>query len=475
MDWQDGSHTHSIDYLRNDTRREGQLGERSRSSRTGFLKRRVTSTLTSPCLDIYSISAVNDKNSFLLSTDILPKEKDETIEMKALLDCGARGIFLDQNFARKHNIKATKLEQPIRARNVDGTDNKQGTIHYYTDLYIKIGDRTFLERFYITGLGNQKIILGLPWLRKHNPEINWDKGTVTWRMQERSKNLVKQWRLKREATRKVQQPSMEEEEDLESIKNRSSNLLDTDAILLELLDTEDEVWINTKTNMATSLAAEANSKKPELTPKQLVPEEYHEYLDVFDEDKANRYPDSRPWDHKIKMKPGFEPKSFKTYNLTPEEQTELDKFLKENLDKGYIKPSESPMASPFFFVKKKDGKLRPCQDYRYLNDWTIKNAYPLPLISEIMDKIKGAKYFTKFDVRWGYNNIRIKKEDQWKAAFKTNRGLFEPTIMFFGMCNSPATFQAMMDSIFADMIEGCIVIVYMDDILIFAKTQEELE
>ena len=91
---------------------------------------------------------------------------------------------MDQNFARKHNLRTTKLEQPIRAQNVDGTDNKQGTIHYYTDLNVKIGDQTFLERFYITGLGNQKIILGLPWLRKHNPEIDWEKGTVTWRNSE---------------------------------------------------------------------------------------------------------------------------------------------------------------------------------------------------------------------------------------------------------------------------------------------------
>jgi Reverse transcriptase (RNA-dependent DNA polymerase) len=227
--------------------------------------------------------------------------------------------------------------------------------------------------------------------------------------------------------------------------------------------------------LATKLASEANQKKPDLTPEQLVPREYHHYLDIFDEDKANRFPDTQPWDHKIEMKSGFEPKSFKTYNLTPEEQVELDKFLKENLDKEYIKLSQLPMASPFFFVKKKDGKLRPCQDYQYLNDWTVKNAYPLPLISEIIDKIKGAKFFTKFDVRWGYNNVRIKAEDQWKAAFKTNRGLFEPTVMFFGMCNSPATFQAMMDSIFSNMIEGQKVIVYMDDILIFAESQEELQ
>ena len=241
---------------------------------------------------------------------------------------------------------------------MDGTDNKQGTIHYYTDLNIKIGDQTFLERFYITGLGNQKVILGLPWLRKHNPEIDWEKGMVTWRNSERSKDLVKLWRQKRESIRKGQQPSMKEEEDQEAAKNHSLNpLSDMDTILLELLTTEDEVWINTKMNMATSLAAEANSKKPELTPKQLVPKEYHKYLDVFDEEKANHYPESRPWDHKIEMKTGFKPKLFKTYNLTPEEQTELDKFLKENLDKGYIEPLESPMASPFFFVKKKDGKL----------------------------------------------------------------------------------------------------------------------
>src|SRR6266567_5992850 len=152
-------------------------------------------------------------------------------------------------------------------------------------------------------------------------------------------------------------------------------------------------------------------------------------------------------------------------------------FVKEHLKKGYIRPSKSPMASPFFFVSKKDGKYRPVQDYRYLNQWTIKNAYPLPLISEIMDKLKAsnAKYFTKLDVRWGYNNIRIKEGDEWKAAFKMNFGLFEPTVMFFGLCNSPATFQAMMDAIFKDPIHEGWVIVYMDDILIFSKTKEELE
>ena len=133
------------------------------------------------------------------------------------------------------------------------------------------------------------------------------------------------------------------------------------------------------------------------------------------------------------------------------------------------------MASPFFFVKKKDGKLQLCQDYCFLNDWTIKNAYPLPLISEIMDKLKGAKYFTKLDVRWGYNNIWIREGDEWKAAFKTNWGFFKPTVMFFGMCNSPATFQSMMDSIFIKKVKDGVTIVYIDDILIYVITPELLE
>ena len=98
----------------------------------------------------------------------------------------------------------------------------------------------------------------------------------------------------------------------------------------------------------------------------------------------------------------------------------------------------------------------------------IKNAYPLPRITELLDKLRNTKYFTKLDVRWGYNNIRIRDGDQWKVAFKTNRGLFEPMVMFFGLCNSLATFQAMMDNIFEDMINRCIIIIYMDDIFLFA-------
>jgi len=155
------------------------------------------------------------------------------------------------------------------------------------------------------------------------------------------------------------------------------------------------------------------------------------------------------------------------------EQKELKQFLKENLETGQIHPSKSLMASPVFFIKKKDGTLWLVQDYRALNAMTVKNKYPLPLISELINKLRGAKYFTKLDVRWGFKNVWMKEGDEWKAAFRTNRGLFKPLVMFFGLCNSLATFQTMMDNIFDDLIMEGVVVVYLDNILIFTETLEE--
>src|SRR5271168_2016189 len=133
---------------------------------------------------------------------------------------------------------------------------------------------------------------------------------------------------------------IEEIDDEEEFKTHTLNPLDKDdlSILIGLMDSmeSEEVWINTRTNVATELAAEENKKKEGIPIEKLVPEEYHKYLDVFNEEKANRFPEERSWDHKIEMKEGFEPKSFKSYNLTPEEQIEQDKFLKEKLEKGYI-------------------------------------------------------------------------------------------------------------------------------------------
>jgi len=194
---------------------------------------------------------------------------------------------------------------------------------------------------------------------------------------------------------------------------------------------------------------------------------------VFAKKDFDILPEHRQWDHAIELILGSEPKSSKVYLLSPVEQKELDSFLEENLCTRRICSSKSPMAAPVFFIKKKDGSLQLVQDYRALNSMTVKNKYPLLLISELISQLHGARYFTKLNIRWGFNNVCIKPGDKWKAAFRTNRGLFEPLVMFFGITNSLATFQTMMNDIFQDLIAEGIMVVYLDDILIFTRTEEK--
>ena len=205
-----------------------------------------------------------------------------------------------------------------------------------------------------------------------------------------------------------------------------------------------------------------------------IPAKYHQHLSVSSEEASHRFPEPHIWDHTIELKPGAPsliPR--KIYQLTQEEQKALLEFVQEQIAKGYIHPSKSLYVVPFFFIKKKDGKLQPVQDYQHLNEWTIKNRYPLPLISKLIACVQNAKKFTKVDIRWGYNNVCIKEGDEYKAAFITNQGLFEPTVMFFGLTNSPTTFQTMMNMIFAEEITEGWLIVYMDDILVATKDDQK--
>jgi hypothetical protein len=233
----------------------------------------------------------------------------------------------------------------------------------------------------------------------------------------------------------------------------------------------DDLAIRAKTTTSTTLATKATPK----LRNELLPGQFQRYSKVFSETASHRLPTHQPWDHAIKLKPGSSMRNCGIYRLTPKESEALKEYITEHLRRGYIRPSKSPMASPFFFVDKKDGKLRPVQDYRALNDITIKNAAPLPLIPELIDKLLGAIYFTKLDICWGYNNIRIKFGDEYKATFKTPLGLFEPTVMTFGLCNAPATFQTFMNKIFEDLIDEGHVVIYLDDILIFSDNLDQLD
>jgi len=166
------------------------------------------------------------------------------------------------------------------------------------------------------------------------------------------------------------------------------------------------------------------------------------------------------------------PRKGKVYSLSREEREEVQAFVKNQLRKGYIRSSKSPQTSPVHFVAKKDGKRRMVQDYRHINQWTIKNGYLLPLITDILDRVGKRKVFTKLDLRWGYNNVRIKEGDEWKAAFTTHIGAYKPTVMYFGLTNSPTTFQMMINNLFWDLINQGDMATFIDDILVAIDTEE---
>jgi len=165
------------------------------------------------------------------------------------------------------------------------------------------------------------------------------------------------------------------------------------------------------------LAEEAHQSAEAWKEPFIPPDCVREFKSIFAKEDFDILPEHRQWDHAIELIPGPEPKSLKVYPLSPVEQKELDSFLEENLCTRQIRPSKSPMAALVFFIKKKDGSLWLVQDYRALNSMTVKNKYPLPLISKLVSQLCKARYFTKLDVRWGFNNICIKPRDKWKAAF----------------------------------------------------------
>ena len=206
--------------------------------------------------------------------------------------------------------------------------------------------------------------------------------------------------------------------------------------------------------------------------KEMVPRQFHKYLKVFEKKESERMPIRKAWDYAIDLREEFVPKKGKIYSLLRVEREEVQEFVKDQLRKGYIRPSKSLQMSPVFFVPKKNGKKRMVQDYRYLNSWTIKNNYPLPLISDLINSIGKKRMFMKMDLRWGYNNVRIKEEDEWKAAFLMPEGSFEPMVMFFGLTNLPAIFQVMMNDLLRDLVVEEKVAVFIDNVMIATEMEE---
>jgi hypothetical protein len=199
----------------------------------------------------------------------------------------------------------------------------------------------------------------------------------------------------------------------------------------------------------------------------------HEFPDVFLEELLGLPPD-KEIEFSIDSAPGTAPISIAPYRMAPVELRELKKQLQDLMQKGSIRPSASPWGAPVLFVKKKDGSMRLCIDYRQLNRATIRNRYPLPRIDDLFDQLQGAKVFSKIDLRSGYHQLKIKKEDIPKTAFRTRYGHYEFLVMPFGLTNAPTVFMDLMNHVFQPYLDQ-FVIVFIDDILVYSKSQEEHE
>ena len=327
------------------------------------------------------------------------------------MDSGAAGIFLDYTFARKNNIPFVPKSRPLNITTLNGQPLGDGIVKFETTtITLQVG-LLHKEEVVLSLIDSPllPIILGYPWLQLHNPSFDWENGELT------------SW-------------------------GSSCHL---------------HCLSQPKRLSACMLAP--------VTIPPTLPREYHDFADVFCKQKAEVLPPHRPFDCTIKLIPGAPLPKGKTYPLSLPEQKSMEEYVRDNLERGFIRPSSSPVGAGFFFVEKKDGGLRPCIDYRGLNQITVKDSYPLPLILELFDVLKGAVIFSKLDLRGAYNLIRINEGDEWKTAFNTRNGHFEYLVMPFGLCNAPAVFQRFMNEIFHDF-SNRFVIIYLDDILIFSKT-----
>jgi hypothetical protein len=191
-----------------------------------------------------------------------------------------------------------------------------------------------------------------------------------------------------------------------------------------------------------------------------------EFPDVFPEELPGMPPEHKV-EFAIELIPGTTPISKRAYRVSKPELVELKKWIDELLEKGYIRPSTSPWAAPVLFVEKKDGTKRMCIDYISLNELTVKNKYPLPRIEDMFDQLRAASVFSKIDLRSGYHQLRIWPSDIPKTIFITKYGLYEFTVMSFGLTNAPAYFMYLMNSVFMDYLDK-FVVVFIDDILIYS-------
>lgn len=334
--------------------------------------------------------------------------------LTALLDSGADESLIDSAICQQLGIETEPLDVPLKTRALNGM--LLATIDHKTaPVSVRLsGNHQEVITFLVIDSPHVPLILGFPWLKLHNPHVDWTTGKV------------RSW----------------------------SPYCHSHCLRSALTPTSDPPPAAEPLDMSS------------------VPEVYHDLAPVFSKERALSLPPHRPYDCAIELLPGAPLPSSKLYTLSRPEQQTMEKYIQESLAAGIIRPSSSPVGAGFFFVGKKDGTLRPCIDFRGLNNITVKNKYPLPLIDSAFVPLQGATIFTTLDLRNAYHLVRIRKGDEWKTAFNTPLGHFEYLVMPFGLSNAPAVFQTLVNDVLRDML-GRFVFVYLDDILIYSRSLQE--
>jgi hypothetical protein len=350
----------------------------------------------------------------------------------ALVDTGSTHTFMDLKFSTKLNCPTTThaVEKVIVAGGGELLTGSQ-----VQDIAYTIHHHQFKNSFKILPLKGYDIVLGGDWLLTHSP-VKFDYVTRKLKIRLEGKTKIE---LPDNSLHKgVQLMSMDK---LEKTLSKGA----TGYLLFPL----------------TAVDKSVPSTHPEIAAL------LQEFSDVFEE--PTTLPPERQCDHTIPLKECSTPPNIRPYRVPHKQKAEMEAQIKQLLEASIIQPSQSPYASPAILVRKRDGTWRLCIDFRKLNLHTIKNKFPIPVIEDLLDELHGARYFSKLDLRAGYHQIRMNKQDIHKTAFRTYFGHFEYLVMPFGLTNAPATFQALMNKVFEPLMRK-IMLVFFDDILIFSKT-----
>lgn len=354
-----------------------------------------------------------------------------SVNAKVLIDSGATRSFISQEFALKLRCATQPLDKVLI---IEVANRDQIPVNEVCPkCEIEILGHCFLADLIPFKLGEFDVILGMDWLTTHDAQIDCKNKKVILQSPEKVKVVFRGQRQAKQFLTIMQAKRLMRQ--------------GCEAYLAHVVDVDKQI-----------------SKIEEIPV-------VNEFQDVFPDELPGLPPD-REIEFAIDLAPGTEPVSKAPYRMAPVEMKELATQLKDLLDKGVIRPSVSPWGAPVLFVKKKDGSMRLCIDYRELNKLTIKNKYPLPRIDDLFDQLKDAVCFSKIDLRSGYHQLKIKPEDIPKTAIRTRYGHYEFLVMSFGLTNAPATFMDLMNRIFKKYLDK-FVIVFIDDILIYSKSEEE--